>query len=471
MVVGDISEYAAGQLPAPDLLTAGFPCQPFSLRGLEAGLGDAKGQLFRELVRLLRAQRPRAFLFENVVGLVTGDGGARPARPAGPARPARPAREAREGGGAGNGSGAGSCSAGDGGGSVAGGFVAGRTFTLILDAFAGEGYAVSWRVVNARHWVPQNRERVYIVGTRADLGAAPMDWDAVFPGCGTGGRAAALGKTAPRAALAAPVAPTACGAAAPVAHAAAAAAGPLSTVRGILEDDEEELAAAELSPQQVAPPPYWGVIQGGRVVACHGCWCARATNLYQAVLDAASLCAASGDMRLIHLCPSFFFTFLGGWSQWAVVRQQCLSKAAAEDGTGGPASDAHNSGAPNPSSGGSGSQGGEAAAPTAVTVMGEPAWARVMERAIALDGKAPTLISGYHGAGNFTSKYICEEPPLPDARLPHRPAGHPQAAAAPPPPAAVGAPCWAAAGGAAARRDGLEGRRRPRFLTPRECAR
>ena len=63
-IVGDICEYGAEQLPAFDVLTAGFPCQPFSLRGQERGLACEKGQLFRELVRLLRAKLPKAFLFE-----------------------------------------------------------------------------------------------------------------------------------------------------------------------------------------------------------------------------------------------------------------------------------------------------------------------------------------------------------------------------------------------------------------------
>ena len=93
------------------------------------------GHLFLELVRLLRAKRPRAFLFENVAGLVTMDGGARPPRQPG----------------------------------VRGEFVPGETFSAILGAFSECGYEVSWRVVNARHWLPQYRERVFIVGLRRDL--------------------------------------------------------------------------------------------------------------------------------------------------------------------------------------------------------------------------------------------------------------------------------------------------------------
>ena len=46
----------------------------------------------------------------------------------------------------------------------------------ILEAFGACGYDVSWRVVNARRWLPQYRERVYLVGLRSDLGCAPLDW-------------------------------------------------------------------------------------------------------------------------------------------------------------------------------------------------------------------------------------------------------------------------------------------------------
>lgn len=50
--------------------SVGFPCQPFSVRGHTPGLADERGQLFLELVRLLTACKPSAFLFENVAGLV-----------------------------------------------------------------------------------------------------------------------------------------------------------------------------------------------------------------------------------------------------------------------------------------------------------------------------------------------------------------------------------------------------------------
>jgi len=58
LVIGDVAEYSAEDLPDFDVLTGGFPCQPFSVRGLRKGLADSRGQLFRELVRILRAKRP-----------------------------------------------------------------------------------------------------------------------------------------------------------------------------------------------------------------------------------------------------------------------------------------------------------------------------------------------------------------------------------------------------------------------------
>ena len=59
-----------GRIVKRHTMSVGFPCQPFSARGSTRGLADERGQLFRELVRLLRACKPSAFLFENVAGLV-----------------------------------------------------------------------------------------------------------------------------------------------------------------------------------------------------------------------------------------------------------------------------------------------------------------------------------------------------------------------------------------------------------------
>ena len=79
MVEGDIhavdfSKYAGPD--RPDLLTGGFPCQPFSSIGARAGISDARGTLFHEFARAVRDIHPRAFLAENVPGLATIDDGA-----------------------------------------------------------------------------------------------------------------------------------------------------------------------------------------------------------------------------------------------------------------------------------------------------------------------------------------------------------------------------------------------------------
>ena len=101
-------------------------------------MDDPRGQLYLELLRILRARQPASFLFENVARLVTIDGGRRSSCNTDPLDPL-------------------------------GGCVVGATFALMLERFAACGYAVTWRVLNSRHWLPQMRERVYIVGIRTDL--------------------------------------------------------------------------------------------------------------------------------------------------------------------------------------------------------------------------------------------------------------------------------------------------------------
>mmetsp|Transcript_17909 Transcript_17909/g.33675 ORF Transcript_17909/g.33675 Transcript_17909/m.33675 type:complete len:527 (-) Transcript_17909:88-1668(-) len=135
-LLGDVTDLYGHQFPDHDLLTGGFPCQPFSDRGARQGLDDPRGQLYSELVRILIAKQPRAFLFENVASLVTMAGGKR-----------NRIHESEEDG-----------------------LVVGRTFQIIVDAFRACGYDVSHHIIDARHFLPQHRERVYIVGFRCDLG-------------------------------------------------------------------------------------------------------------------------------------------------------------------------------------------------------------------------------------------------------------------------------------------------------------
>lgn len=72
---GDIRGVETSSIPRFDVLTAGFPCQPFSHAGRRTGFADPRGTLFFEIARILDGTRPAAFFLENVAGLATQDGG------------------------------------------------------------------------------------------------------------------------------------------------------------------------------------------------------------------------------------------------------------------------------------------------------------------------------------------------------------------------------------------------------------
>lgn len=116
--VGDITDVPSSAIPEHDVLVGGFPCQPFSRAGLQPGFADEeKGHLYLEIVRILRDKKPRAFLLENVPGLLSCEGGA--------------------------------------------------TFEIVKSAFEVDGcYTVTYECVNARCLTAQNRNRLYFVGTR-----------------------------------------------------------------------------------------------------------------------------------------------------------------------------------------------------------------------------------------------------------------------------------------------------------------
>jgi DNA (cytosine-5)-methyltransferase 1 len=118
--------------PDHDLMTGGFPCQSFSTAGPGRGLSDPGGQLYLEVARLLRAAQPKALLLENVANLyVAGEGGKFACE-----------FEQRQ---------------------------PGAIFRTIVAEFESCGYTVLARCINARGWLPQQRERVYFVGFRKDL--------------------------------------------------------------------------------------------------------------------------------------------------------------------------------------------------------------------------------------------------------------------------------------------------------------
>ncbi|GAB6195773.1 DNA (cytosine-5-)-methyltransferase [Lysobacter xanthus] len=131
---GDITGVHENDVPDHDVLLAGFPCQPFSIAGVSKknalgrphGFADkTQGTLFFDVARIIAAKRPKAFLLENVKNLVSHDKG--------------------------------------------------RTFSTIIDVLQNElGYAVHTKVINGKHFVPQHRERIIIVGFREPV---PFSWD------------------------------------------------------------------------------------------------------------------------------------------------------------------------------------------------------------------------------------------------------------------------------------------------------
>jgi DNA (cytosine-5)-methyltransferase 1 len=129
-LAGDIREVDPKNIPHHDVLLAGFPCQPFSIAGVSKknalnrphGFAcEAQGTLFFEMARIIADHRPAAFLLENVKNLVSHDRG--------------------------------------------------NTFRVIRQTLEQElGYVVDYRVIDARSFLPQHRERIIIVGFRSDAG-------------------------------------------------------------------------------------------------------------------------------------------------------------------------------------------------------------------------------------------------------------------------------------------------------------
>lgn len=129
-VAGDITKVPVASIPAHDVLLAGFPCQPFSIAGVSKknALGrqhgfrcEAQGTLFFDVARIIEHHQPKAFLLENVKNLVSHDRG--------------------------------------------------RTFDVIRRALSEElGYHIQTRIIDAKSFVPQHRERIFIVGFRESNG-------------------------------------------------------------------------------------------------------------------------------------------------------------------------------------------------------------------------------------------------------------------------------------------------------------
>lgn len=121
--VGDIREVATSAIPDFEILCAGFPCQPFSIAGVSKKLSlhkphgfedETQGTLFYEILKILKEKRPSAFFLENVKNLESHDRG--------------------------------------------------KTFSIIKGALLDAGYSFHSKVINARSLVPQNRERIFMIG-------------------------------------------------------------------------------------------------------------------------------------------------------------------------------------------------------------------------------------------------------------------------------------------------------------------
>ena len=134
-IAGDITKVEITDIPDHDILLAGFPCQPFSIAGVSKknslgrkhGFEDkTQGTLFHDVARIIAVKKPRAFLLENVKNLLSHDKG--------------------------------------------------NTWAVIKDVLENTlKYKVFFKVIDARHFVPQHRERLIIIGFSDP--AVPFSWD------------------------------------------------------------------------------------------------------------------------------------------------------------------------------------------------------------------------------------------------------------------------------------------------------
>lgn len=125
---GDITKISEKEIPDHDILLAGFPCQPFSIAGVSKKnalgrkhgfLDETQGTLFFDIARIIKHKKPSAFLLENVKNLVSHDKG--------------------------------------------------NTFKVITETLKELGYNIHYKVLDGKHFVPQHRERIIIVGFRENV--------------------------------------------------------------------------------------------------------------------------------------------------------------------------------------------------------------------------------------------------------------------------------------------------------------
>lgn len=117
---GDITQIDENIIPEHDIICGGFPCQAFSISGKQKGFEDTRGTLFFDIARIINRHTPKILFLENVKNLIKHDNG--------------------------------------------------RTIVTIINSLTGLGYNVYYKVLNASNFgLPQNRERVYIVGFHRSL--------------------------------------------------------------------------------------------------------------------------------------------------------------------------------------------------------------------------------------------------------------------------------------------------------------
>ena len=120
IVQKDIKDVSVSDIPEADIIIGGFPCQGFSVANTKRNEKDERNSLYKELIRVIEAKKPKFFLAENVKGLTNLSGG--------------------------------------------------KVFKMILSDFSGLGYSVSYKILNAADYgVPQTRVRVIIVGGRNEI--------------------------------------------------------------------------------------------------------------------------------------------------------------------------------------------------------------------------------------------------------------------------------------------------------------
>ena len=113
--VGSVTDVRGGELPGIDVITFGSPCQDFSLAGKRKGMDGARSSLISEAIRLIEECKPSFFIWENVKGTFSSNNGA--------------------------------------------------DFWAIIQAFTNiGGYRLEWQLLNTKWFLPQNRERIYLVG-------------------------------------------------------------------------------------------------------------------------------------------------------------------------------------------------------------------------------------------------------------------------------------------------------------------